>query len=297
MIVPKIVGLLSIFFITYFLKMNGIFERKYSEFISGLLIYLVVPAVVIKSFTELKLRPDLVYLPLSALIVVSGLLVAGFVISRILDLPVEESNAFRVTLPTLEAGTIGYTFMLAVYGQSGLSRIVLFDFANALFLFTVVYYVTNRLGDGSHHWKDSAANILKSPLVWAIPIGLLFNLMNFHNPLVFEFLEIASGGLLLLVMVLLGLTFEFEDFSLKFPALTLGLKALMAAALAFLSVKLFGLTGLSRKAVIIGSLLPPSIITVVFAEENNLETEKVSEIVSTGLIVSLVLLPLLMTVL
>lgn len=296
MFLSKVGSMLLIFLASFILKRRGVFEESDSGFVGDLLVYIVVPAVIVDSFSGVEISADLAFLPLSALIVVSGLLASGFVLSRYLNWSEPELDAFRVTLPTLEGGTIGYSFMLAAFGEEGLSKIVLFDFMNAVFLFTVVYYVSGRLGENSHSLKKSVLKIFKSPLIWAIPLGFILNLTGFENALLSELLSMTGDALLFLVMVLLGLSIDIEKFSIKFPAKVLSIKAVIGLSLGLICVEIFGLTGLSRKAVILGSLLPPTILAVVFAKENNLDTERVSEIVTTGLIISIIVLPLITSI-
>ena len=290
MILEKTLPLIIIFLIGYFLKRKGVLEKKDSKVFSKLLINLVIPVVIINSFSTINLKGDLIYLPISALIIVSLLTILGYLFAGTLKLKGKTRGAFITAFPTLEGGTIGYAFMLAAFGELGLSRIVLFDFANAIFLFTVVYFISCSFGKSSVNLKEPFVKFLKTPLVWAIFIGLFLNIVGFQNVFLANLFETIGGGILLLVMLMLGLEFHPKISSFKLPALTILLKTSVGLSLGLLVSIIFGLSGIERIAVIIGASLPPSIITLIFSEENNLDTEYVANLLSIALPFSLIFL-------
>lgn len=263
MILEKTLSLIVIFLIGYFLKRRGVLEKKDAKIFGKLLINLVIPVVIISSFSNINLEASLIYLPISAFITV---------------------------FPILEGGTIGYAFMLAAFGELGLSRIILFDFANAIFLFTVVYFISGSFGKNKINLKESFVKFLKTPLIWAIFIGLSLNIIGFQNIFLTNLFETISGSILLLVMLMLGLEFHPKISSFKLPALTILLKTSVGLSLGLLISMIFGLTGVERIAVIVGASLPPSIITLIFSEENNLDTEYVASLLSIALPFSLIFL-------
>jgi len=61
-----------------------------------------------------------------------------------------------------------------------------------------------------------------------------------------------------------------------------------------LAVKLLGLTGIERTAVLIGASLPPSILTFIFVEENELDTDYTSNMLSLSLLFELIFIVFLL---
>jgi len=293
MVLEKTLPLIVIFLILYFLKRKSILEKKDSKVFGKVLINLVIPVVIISSFSNINLEASLIYLPISALIIVSLLTIFGYLFAKILKLKDKTRGAFITTFPTLEGGTIGYAFMLAAFGELGLSRIILFDFANAIFLFTVVYFISGSFGKNNVRLKESVVKFLKAPLIWAIFIGLFLNIVGFQNVFLTNLFETISSSILLLVMLMLGLEFHPKISSFKLPALTILLKTSVGLSLGLLISMIFGLSGIERIAVIIGASLPPSIITLIFSEENNLDTEYVANLLSIALPFSLIFLMVL----
>ena len=293
----KVLPLFIIFIAVYFLKRGNVLRKEYNDAVSKLIVWLVAPAIITKSLAQATITPNLLYLPLIATLGVLSLLAIGYALSHILNLKGKTRGSFIIAFPTLEGGTVGYTMMLAAFGELGLSRIVLWDFGNALIEFSLIYFFAVLLGKGASGKAAIAKSLIqmfKMPLVWAIPAGLLLNFANFKSPMFYGILDVAGAGLVFLVIAMLGLEFEPKIGLFKLPVLTMAFRTISSLAVAFGLVRLFGLTGMERAAVIIGTCLPTSIMALVFAKENDLDTEFVSNLLALGLPYSLVFLSVLM---
>ncbi len=293
MIIEKVAPLFVMFLAAYLLKQGGVLKKEHNDVVGKLIVWLVAPAVITKSLAQATVTPNLLYLPIIAVLGVLSLLAIGYALSYLLNLKGKTRGSFIIAFPTLEGGTVGYAMMFAVFGELGLSRIVLWDFGNALIEFSLIYFVAVLLGKGTGGRAavgQSLIQMFKTPLVWAIPVGLLLNFTDVHNQMLYGILDVAGGGLVFLVMTMLALEFEPKSGSFKLPAITLALQTVSSLAVAFTLVWLFGLTGMERAAVIIGTCLPTSIMGLVFAKENDLDTEFVSNLLALGLPYSLVFL-------
>lgn len=296
-ILLKVLPLFAIFLAVHALKRGGVLKKEYNDAVSKLVVWLAAPAVITKSLAQAPVTLNLLYLPLIAVLGVLSLLAIGYVLSYLLNLEGRTRGSFIITFPTLEGGTVGYAMMLAAFGELGLSRIVLWDFGNALIEFSLIYFIAVLLGKGSGGKAaigESLSQMFKTPLVWAIPAGLFLNFAQVENQMLFNALDVAGGGLVFLAMTMLGLEFEPRLSSFRLPVVTLALQTASSLAVAFGLVWLFGLTGTERAAVIIGTCLPTSIMGLVFAKENNLDTEFVSNLLAFGLPYSLVFLTALL---
>jgi len=296
MMLEKTLPIVVVFIFGYLMKKAGVLEKKDAKIFGKLLINLVVPVIIINTFSKISIDSSLVYLPVSALIVVLSFTILGFLLARLLRISGKTKGAFITVMPTLEGGSIGYAFMLSAFGEIGLSRIVLFDFANAIYLFTVVYFISGRFGNAKKNIMDSLIKLLETPLIWAIVIGFFLNLTAVKNSLLSGTLDVISGSILFLVMLMLGLEFEPEIESFKLPVVTVILKASIGLVLGWLVSSFFGFSGIERIAVIMGASLPPSILTLVFSEENNLDTKYVASLLSFALPFSLIYLTILLNV-
>ncbi|NOR85011.1 hypothetical protein GQ473_02745 [archaeon] len=283
MIVEQILPLIVIFLIGYFFKLKNILAKKDSEIFGKLLMYLVIPAIIIDSFSKMVIDRSLIYLPIAGLITVMSLTVFGFLFARILGLEKKIKGAFVTTFPTLEGGNIGYPFMFLIFGATGLSYVILFDIANAFWLFTVVYFISGRMGGNNTQIKSALNDLVRAPIIWAIVIGLFLNVIGFSNVLFSNILESIGGGLLLLVMLMLGLEFEPKIKSIKLPFVEIIIKTIVGFGIAVGLSSLFGFVGLTRIVFILWATLPPSVVTLVFAQENKLDTKYIANLLSIAI--------------
>ena len=286
----QILPLIIIFFAGYLLKKLKVLEPGDSQAIGKLLANLVLPAIVFKSLYTAQIEPDLIYLPVAALFVVLSLTLVVFLSLRFFNFERSRKGALIITFASWEAGAIGYPFMLLTFGELGLSRIVLFDLAQVIFLFTVVYFIACQFGNTKFRLKDGIVNLVKTPIIWAIVLGLIFKLFQFNDSLLLNSLDILENSFFLLVLVLLSLKFQLELSSLKLCLLITLAKTFCGVGLGWLAAVMFGFTGVERAAIVVGSSLPPSMLTLIFSEKNNLDTKLVANLLSIALPFSCVFL-------
>ncbi|MEK7570640.1 MAG: AEC family transporter [Patescibacteria group bacterium] len=299
MILEKTIPLILLFLIGCLLRRKGIIHKQDAHVISKLLVYVVVPAIIIETFSNIVIEKRLLLLPLASFILLSLLLGSSFLLAKLLRLPEKTKAAFITCFPTLEGGSIGYSFMLAAFGTLGLSRIVLFDLSNIFFIFVISYVLASMLGkrNGSIRAREVIIQLLKTPIIWAPLIGILLNIAGVHIELLKNTLTTAGSGLLLLVMILLGIEFEPSFSSFKLPLITIAFKTVLGVSIGFLLTILFGFTGVERIAVIVASALPASIITLVFATENDLDVKYTANMLSLGLVFSILFTTVLISLL
>lgn len=283
MALDSILPIVALFLLGFFLKKRKVLLPEDAKVFTRLIMNVVLPALLIHLFWKIELQPELLYFPLASLIILIALLIFGFIFARLLGLKEKTRAAFVTAFPTMDAGNIGYPFMLVVFGTLGLSRMVLLDLANVLFLFFVVYPLAYSLGKGGISLHESVRKIVSTPIIWGIAGGFLLNIVGFESELASNFLGIISGALLLLAMFFLGIEFEPKWANLRLPGLTILLKTGTGILLALVVSAFFGFQGVDRMAVIIWASLPASLLCAVFAKENKLDVEFTSTLLSIAL--------------
>ncbi|MBD0335848.1 MAG: AEC family transporter, partial [Cyanobacteria bacterium Co-bin13] len=177
----QILPLILVCLIGYGLKQAGVLGPEDARALSKLLTRLALPAIILKALATTSITPDLIYLPLSALIVVLGLTLVGALCLRQLKQDKATAGVLMTTFPTLEAGALGYPLMLLAFGEVGLSRIVLFDLAHAIYLLTVVYCLSAWFGKAEITAQRLILKLVKTPFFWAIVLGLILNVVGISS--------------------------------------------------------------------------------------------------------------------
>ncbi|MGB3136316.1 MAG: AEC family transporter [Nodosilinea sp.] len=279
--------------IGYGLKRTGVLGPGEIKTIGLLLTHLALPAVILKALATASITLDLIYLPLSALLVVLGLTLIGL-LSLLLGWERAKVGALMTLFPTFEGGAVGYPLMLLAFGEVGLSRIVLFDLAQAIYLLTVVYCLSAWFGQEGVTARAVVTKLVQTPFFWAILLGLTINALGLTYEVVLNLLDILSDGFLLLVLLVVGTEFEVEATEAWVYLLIALAKTGAGLGLGWLAATAFGLDGVERAAVLVGSGLPPSLLTLFFTQENRLDVRFASSLISVAIPVYLVVMvPLL----
>ncbi len=288
MLLEKTLPLLFLFLLGYFLKKKGILHRQNGKILGSILLYIVIPAIVINALSNVPINNSLLILPAIAFILVSLLLCIGYLLSKVLKLSGKRKSSFIVCFPTLEGGSIGYSFMLIAFGAIGLSKIVVFDLGNSIFLYTIIFPLASFLGESKKdNLQQHLARFIQNPIIWALVIGILLDTLHIHFTLLSNFLSVAGSALLLLVAVLLGLEFEFSLDSFKLPLLNIILKTCIGLCLGLLLSFLFNLHGIDKVTVLVASTLPPSILNIVLAADYELDVKYTANLLPLGILIGI----------
>jgi hypothetical protein len=278
----QLLPMILVAFIGFGLRQAGVLRASDAKTIGKLLTNLALPAVILRALAMASITPDLIYLPLSALIVVLGLTAIAFLGVRWLKWEKPRAGALMTTFPTFEGGAVGYPIMLLTFGDVGLSRIVLFDLAQAIYLLTVVYCLSAWFGQAGVTGRAVAQKLAQTPFFWAIVLGLMVNALGWTNDLLLGLLNIAGDSFLLLVLLLLGMEFQVQLPSVGRYILLALAKITCGLILGWAATQAFGLQGVEQAAVLAGAALPPSMLTLLFAQENHLDTRFVISFISAA---------------
>lgn len=137
--------------------------------------------------------------------------------------------------------------------------------------------------------------VLRTPLVYAMALALIFNLSGVVMPkVVVSSLDLLAGAAVPLMLIVLGMTMR----GLRFTQLPVTLTASVIRigggfALGLLAVWLFGLTGVPRAVVLFEAAMPSAVFCTILASRYENEAELVSSVVLTTTIMSIVTVPLL----
>ena len=145
--------------------------------------------------------------------------------------------------------------------------------------------------------KTAAAGVFKVPGVYAVLLAAVMNRFHVVLPVpLARTVELAAGGSIPLMLVLLGLELSKVEWShsLKPIGLSVALRLVAAPAIGLLLAGLFGLQGPARQATVAESGVPSAVTTLVLSTEYGLDTSLVTAMVFPGTILSpLTLTPLL----
>jgi len=202
--------------------------------------------------------------------------------------------------------SIMITSMFANTGNYGLP-LVSFAFGDKALPYAGIYFVTTTLlfyslgvliaSLGHMNLKEAILGLFKIPTLYAVLLALLINTLHVELPLAINrAVDLAAGGTIPLMLVLLGLQMTKVEFSKNLRALQLSvsLRLLIAPLLALLITALYGIQAFARQGAMTQASMPSMVSSTILAEEYHLDSKLIAAVVFISTLLSpLTLTPLL----
>ena len=291
-IMSKVLPVILIFVLGFFLKKKGIFTSGNAELFLKLVFFISLPALIFVSIVRAKLSSDLVYIPISCMVVVLITLPIVYYAGRRFHLPDPSLGAFVVG-PMITNTTFVVPFLLTTYGQEAIALLSIFDIGNNIMIYTLVYYCANR--HRAINNSESALKIIaRSPLLYALFTGLIINAIKLPLPQVsLNFFQGLGDMTTPLVMLSLGIYFSPAVVKHGPTIASITIRMALGFLIALLFTLIFGIEGLNRAVILVACSAPLGFTTLTFAAMAGLDTEFAASCVSYSILIGLFTTPLL----
>lgn len=300
----KLVPLLLVIAFGALLRRGGVLSKERCEFLLQLVIYVALPATILKALQQVQLRAALWILPVTATLIVLSSGALAYLLSR-----KETQRPLRGTLQiapmVMNLGTFVYPFVLAVYGEIGLSYIVFLDFANVLLSASLVYVLAAFFGSAR---RPPASELLRKlarfPLFWAmlVALGLRLSPLSLPQPL-WNAVGLLGELTIPLSLLAMGGFLEFQRSSQR-PRrwrwqilATLAIRFGGGLCIALGMLALFRPHPLLAKIILLAAAAPIGFTVLAYAAHEDLDAEAMAQLVSLSLLVGLLLTPALLLLL
>lgn len=192
---------------------------------------------------------------------------------------------------TLNAGNYGLSLNLFAFGEEGLAYASLFFVASAVITYTLGVMVAS-LGKAS--MADSLRGLLKIPVIYVVPLALIFITMDWELPLPLNrAVSLLSDASIPAMLIVLGLQLQNNQRSYNLRALFLagGMRLLGGLGVGLVLATAFGLQGVAYNAGVLESSMPTAVMSTILATEYEAEPA----FVTTAVFASTLLSPLTLT--
>jgi predicted permease len=199
--------------------------------------------------------------------------------------------AILITTMFANTGNYGLPLVSFAFGEEALSYASIY-FITTTVLFYTLGVVLASLGHMS--FREALVGLFRIPLVYAVLLAILINILNVEIPVpVARAVELAAGGTIPLMLILLGVQLTHVEFSSNQRALQLSvsLRLIVAPLVALLFAGLFDLQGFSRQASVTQASMPSIVSSTVLATEYNLD----ARLVTAAVFISTLLSPFTLT--
>lgn len=278
----------------------GVMDRHSTRKISGFLINVTIPALIISSmqvpFSSSRLLESEEMLLLTGALYIFSFLIAWGV-SRVLSRSPREEGVYQFALVFSNVGFMGFPVINAIYGSDALFFVAIFNLVFNIFVFSVGIAMMTR---GQSRAFDP--KMLLNPGIVASILGFLLFLGSVEIPSPFiDSIDILGGVTTPLAMIIVGAllaTFPVAEMIGTWRTAAASFVRLIALPVAFwFLLRPFVSDPLVFGVLIILAAMPAAANTSIFAEEYGSDARLASQIVFISTIFSLVTIPLITTVL
>lgn len=298
-IVITILSIILMIGLGYFLKRIDFLSEDAVDPLNKIVMYILLPCMIFSAIStaDLSLLPKLGILPF---VILSSSLITGIISYFLLKkLGLDDITLWSVlvTIMIANTGFMGYPISLGVYGQEGFIRAIFCDIATLCIFLILSYILVLKFGGNT---KEAIKKIVLFPTLWAIILGLGINFFNISiGPVLESTINYLGQGTIPLIMLVLGLSINFDGISRSksMIAFTSVMKLAFFPAIAFLIASSIGLVDLQYKVSIVEAAMPSGMMSLLLAITYKLDFELTSDCILINTVISLITLPVIMTLL
>jgi predicted permease len=263
------------------------------EVINRLVIWLLLPALVLKAVHGLEFRLELLVLVATPwlLAVLTVLAVVG--LSRAFGWRREVTGCLLLCVALGNTAFLGYPMVEATLGHDALAYAVVYDQLGSFILLSSFGLVVVALYGGAA--RPTVFTVIRKVLAFPSFAALLIGLLPWERPALVEGLITTLAGLLVpLAMFAVGFQLKLvpsRAFALPL-VVGLGLKLALLPAAAWTIATLAGADGLVIAVSTLQSAMPSMITAGALATDAKLAPELAAALVGYGILISVVWLPL-----
>ena len=251
-----------------FLTRDGI------EALKKVVINLTLPFVLVNAFATAEYSFTTLLQPLLVFLLCCAGLVLGRLFSKLLKLP---GRLPAYLCGGFEAGMLGYALFVLLFPQDSTANFAILDLGQTLFVFTLY----KGLLSGKDSGKALVRDILISPIIWAICVGVLLGATGLYKAMgqwsgiidsLTSFLSAPTGMIILLTVGydLVLKEIKFKD-TARYIILRLVAMAVLLAVLIVLNRTILG--GMIHEgAALLMFILPPPYVLPIFADDPSQRT-------------------------
>jgi malate permease and related proteins len=273
---------------------SGVLPAHTPDVINRLVIWLFLPALVLKAVHGLKFDPSLLVLIGTPWLLAAVTVVVVLSLQRLLGWAREVSACLLLCVALGNTAFLGYPMIEATLGAAALPYAVVYDQLGSFLLLSSFGVVVVAAYSGARRppWMTVLRKIVTFPSFGALLLGLL---PLPRPPLLEDLIDTLAGLLVPLAMFAVGFQLKLvPPRAYVLPVLAgLGLKLVVLPALAYTIGQLAGAEALLTAVNTMQSAMPAMITAGAMAIDARLAPDLAAALVGYGILISVLWLPLL----
>ncbi len=244
--------------------------------LTGLVFYLLLPALVLLVLWQAPIGSDALLIALAAAIGVLVSLIVMRGLCNVCRLDAGTRGAVMLAAAFPNATYLGLPVLEATFGAPGRSVAIQYDlFACTPLLLTLGVWLAARYGDRPE-MKMTWSGLLKVPALWAAALALALNLARVPLPTgLGDWLQSLANGVVPLMLISLGLSLHIRRdhlHELRAIVPVLGVKLVLMPLVVWSVTIMLGMQGMVQQAVVLEAAMPSMVLGVVLCDRYGLNS-------------------------
>lgn len=291
--VYELIMLYIIIFVGLVLRKKGIFTEGVIKGVNSMVFLAVWPAMIImttqKEYDQPQLAGFLFTFSFALVFLAAMALIVHWVVKN--RLSAQQASVFTLLVTMPNAGFVGYPIIEAVYGAEGVIYLSAFLMAFNMVLWTIGVMI---FGGGK---KNFFKNLLNPGLIASV-LGMLlfFFRIQLPRPLL-SAVQRVGNMVTPLSMLLLGARLDGlrrEDIRCGLTWLAAGLKLVAVPLIAFVILKLIGVSGILPGVIILSICMPSASAAQIFSEKFHKDVALSTKGITLSMLVCFAVIPVFM---
>ncbi len=285
----------------YLSKYFNILKESDRTVLNNIVVYIAMPSTIfltiMKNVSPIDL-PQFLKLPILIFLtfVLCGMI--GYIIGKFLKLNKKSLGGLVLVCALGNTGFLGYPIIYGFYGPDGLTRAIFCDMGSVFASLLFGTYIGIKFGE-NHNDKSVIRELLKfPPLMTGVFSTILvffgYNICNFPDFFI-KTLNYLSNATIPLIMLSLGLSLSPSSakFGTMYGIIASFVRLGIAPLIVFILSYALLITGLEKNVLILESAMPSAMMSLVFAVLYELDIKLVSSACFITTVVSLMVLPII----
>ena len=281
-----IIIVLPIFLIIALGALLGKIKKLNLDSFIFIIMYITAPALVFSSLQKSEIKIAEFFSMIVYVLII--ILILWIISAIIIKLTKTKEKGLQLPMMFGNTGYLGFPVALFAFGVIGLSYAVIYSAIETIALMSLGIYL-------AHH-KNDFREIFKIPLIYAIIIALLFNIIKYKLPsLILTPIDMIGQITIPLALIVLGYRLTKIKVKQVKKAFLVSLFKMVGGFIIALSiVTIFSLTGLIRNILILQAAMPSAVLTMVICYKYKRDADLVASIVFISTLLSIITIPLIL---
>lgn len=261
-------------------------------------LYLMLPALIFRTFYQAKIDSTYLYIMAYGLILSFSIVLIVKVICSIKGYEESVTSGMILSTAFMNNGNLGAPLILFAFGGEAFTYAVTIMVLHTVVMSTAGLYYAAR---GRASVRTSLLSVIKMPVIHALVAALLWRYFSLPMPdNIFKAVDMVADSSIIVIMLVLGMQMaEIKVQSNEWGKISLAsvIRLLVSPLIALAFIKAVPVEPLLGKVMVIEAAMPPAVITTMYALQFDSQPNLVASINFIATLISMVTLSILLILL